>query len=354
MTIQVTWKRVVLTLVGIVALALAVGWSGAVNVAASSGHWPITNWFLHWVMRNSVGTRSALDSPKAAADPQGLVSAAGHFAASCAACHGAPGMRPRAVFQAATPAAPDLARTAPEWSDRELYWIIDHGVKFSGMPAWPARDRPDEIRRMVAFVRRLPTMSPADYVRLTGGIAGIAGAPRFEACAGCHGADGRGRGQPDIPVLGGQTPGYLAAALRAYRDGHRGSGVMANAAALLSDADVTALATRFAAMPGLGGAPARADADAARIVARGLPDRELPACASCHAPGKPYPVLSGQKPAYIAARLRQMRGDDKQVDARQSQATMPVIARRIPEAMIDRLAGYLGSSRPPREADPAK
>lgn len=344
MTIRITWKRAVLALAGIVALALAVGWSGAINVAASSGHWPITNWFLHWVMRNSVGTRSALESPKAAANPQGLVSAAGHFAASCAACHGAPGMRPRAVFQAATPPAPDLARTAEEWSDRELFWIIDHGVKFSGMPAWPARDRPDEIRRMVAFVRRLPTMTPADYARLTGGVAGIAGASRFEACAGCHGADGRGRGQGDIPVLGGQNPAYLEAALRAYRDGHRSSGVMANAAALLSDADAAALAGRFAALPGLGEAPKARDADAERIVARGLPDRQLPACSSCHAPGKPYPVLAGQKPAYLAARLWQMRGDGKKVDARQSQATMPVIARRIPEAMIDRVAAYLGNT----------
>ncbi len=342
MTIRITWKRLALALAGMVALALAVGWSGAINVAASSGHWPITNWFLHWVMRNSVATRSALESPKAAADPQGLVSAAGHFAASCAACHGAPGMRPRAVFQAATPPAPDLARTAKQWSDRELFWIIDHGVKFSGMPAWPARDRPDEVRRMVAFVRRLPTMTPADYARLTGGIAGIAGAPRFEACAGCHGADGRGRGQGDIPVLGGQNPAYLEAALRAYRDGHRSSGVMANAAALLSDADAAALARRFAALPGLGAPPKVRDADAERIVMRGLPDRQLPACASCHAPGKPYPVLAGQKPDYLAARLWQMRGDDKEVDARQSQATMPVIARRIPKEMVDRLAAYLG------------
>lgn len=343
MTIRITWKRAALALAGIVALALAVGWSGAINVAASSGHWPITNWFLHWVMRNSVGTRSALESPRAAADPQGLVSAAGHFAASCAACHGAPGMRPRAVFQAATPPAPDLARTASEWSDRELYWIIDHGVKFSGMPAWPARDRPDEIRRMVAFVRRLPTMTPADYARLTGGVAGIAGAPRFEACAGCHGADGRGRGQGDIPVLGGQNPAYLETALRAYRDGRRSSGVMANAAALLNDADVAALAARYAALPGLEEAPeGRHDAEAERIVTRGLPDRQLPACSSCHAPGKPYPALAGQKPAYLAARIRQMRGDGKKVDARQSQATMPVIARRIPDAMVDRIAKYLG------------
>ncbi len=83
------------------------------------------------------------------------------------------------------------------------------------------------------------------------------------------------------------------------------------------------------------------DAAAARIVEQGLPAKQLPACASCHAPGKPYPVLAGQRASYIAQRLRHWRGDDTVVDARKSHATMPVIARRIPDDMIDPLARYL-------------
>ena len=341
MTARVTWSRIGLALAGAIVLALGVGWSGAINVAASSGHWPVTQWFLHWVMRNSVETRSALNSPDEVADSTGLISAAGHFAGSCMACHGAPGIRPSPVFQAATPAAPNLAETAPAWTDRQLYWILDHGVKFSGMPAWPARGREDEVRRMVTFVRRQPSMSPAQFRALTGGAAGVAGSPRFEACAGCHGADGRGRGAGDIPILGGQRPEYLLGSLRAYRSGDRASAVMGNAAAQLSDDDIRVLAERFAGMTGLGSPLGSGDRAAERIVAQGLPARQLPACLSCHRPGKPYPVLVGQKASYIAARLRQMRGDGKQVDARQSQATMPVIARRIPDDMIDRLARHL-------------
>jgi cytochrome c553 len=347
MTIRITWKRVLALLVAAAMLALAIGWSGAINVAGSSGHWKITDWFLHWVMRNSVKTRSYWQAPEEPSDPKGLVSAAGHFAASCAVCHGAPGLRPSPVLRAATPAAPDLAINAREWEDRHLYWIIDHGVKFSGMPAWPARGREDEIRRMVALVRRLPEMSPAEFRQLTGGVAEIAGSNRFETCAGCHGTDGRGRGQGDIPVLGGQKPAYLLASLKAYRSGDRQSAVMANAVARLSEGDMRLLATRFAAMPGLAGpAPGTGDAAAARIVRQGLPAVALPACASCHTQGKPYPVLAGQKAEYIAARLRRWRGDPHEVDARKSHATMPVIARRIPEEMIDRLAHYLAATPP--------
>lgn len=342
---RITWLRASLAALALGLAGLLFAWSGAFNVAASSGHWAVTDWFLHWVMRNSVETRSALTSPRDAADPSGLVSAAGHFAAACATCHGAPGVKPSPVFEAATPPAPDLAKTAGEWDDRELFWIIDHGVKMTGMPAWPARKRKDEIRRMVALVRLLPTMTPAQFAALTGGAARIAPAPGFASCAGCHGEDGRGRGAGDIPVLGGQKPAYLLAALRAFQNGTRESAIMGHAAARLAEPEMRQLSMRFAAMPGLGGtAPRVADPEAARIVLAGLPDRQLPACASCHTPAKPYPALAGQKASYLAARLRQMRGDEKEIDARKTQATMPVIARRIPEEMIDRLARYLAGS----------
>jgi cytochrome c553 len=100
-------------------------------------------------------------------------------------------------------------------------------------------------------------------------------------------------------------------------------------------------------MPGLADRPATsttasiAHARARQIVERGVPRLELPACASCHGPGKPQPILTGQRASYIALRLRNWKGDGKEIDARQSQAIMPVIARRIPEEMIDPLALYL-------------
>ncbi len=353
MTIRITWARAAATLFGLIVAGLLFAWSGIFNIAASSGHWPITDWFLHWTMRNSVRTHAAFSAPDDPVAQQQLVSAAGHFAASCASCHGAPGRRPSPVMQAATPPAPDLSVNAREWTDRQIFWILQHGVKYTGMPAWAAKDRPDEIRRMVAFVRRLPDMTPAQYDALTGDAAGAGttGAAGLRdgvlaGCTGCHGTDGRGRGQPDIPVLGGQQPAYLLASLQAYATGKRQSAVMANAAAALRPDEMRALARHFAAMPGIGAAsPAAAPdpsmAKAKIIVERGLPAAQLPACASCHAANKPYPVLDGQRASYIAQRLRHWRGEETIVDARKSQSTMPVIARRIPEEMIDPLARYL-------------
>ena len=342
MTIRITWARALLAAVLLGAAGMLFAWSGVMNLAASSGHWKITDWFLHWAMRSSVRTHAAFSSPDDPADATGLVSAAGHFANSCAVCHGAPGVKPSPVMQAATPPAPNLAVNAKEWTDKQLFWILQHGVKYTGMPAWAVQDRPDEVRRMVAFVRRLPGMSPAQYQALVG-EANPAGP--LAQCSGCHGRDGRGRNAPDVPILGGQSPQALLAALQGYADGTRSSAVMQQVAMRMTPAEMREAARAYAAMPGLGAAPtptgANGDAAAARIVTQGLPSEPLPACTSCHAPGKPYPVLAGQRASYIAQRLRHWRGDETVVDARKSHATMPVIARRIPEDMIEPVARYL-------------
>lgn len=355
---HVTLKHAGVWVVVLLVGGLIVAWSGVINVAASSGHWSITDWFLHWVMQNSVRAQAMMTVDEPATDPTGLVSAAGHFAINCAPCHGAPGVRRSTVMQAATPPPPELTHAADSYDGRELFWIIKHGVKFTPMPAWPAQVRDDEVRRMAAFVQRLPRMSPADYRVLAYGSGRIASraAWSFETaladCERCH--EENGRGQPDIPVLAGQNAAYLLAALDAFASGRRPSAVMGAAAARVDRDVLKQLADHYAGLPGLDRradtVAAAVDADdprVARIIADGLPDRDLPACAQCHSPGKRphYPALTGQKAEYLAARLRRWRAGENVVEARKSTLTMPVIARRIPESMIEPLARHFAQSR---------
>ncbi|MBO9724722.1 MAG: c-type cytochrome [Novosphingobium sp.] len=333
MTIRLTWKRLVLGLVAVVLFGMGFAWSGLFPIAASSGHWAITDWFLHWTMQNSARTYSTFQTPKEVHDNGALVSAAGHFRQSCAVCHGAPGTPPSPVMQAATPPAPDLAKTVDDYSDRELFWIVRHGVKYTGMPAWPAGERPDEVRRMVGFLRRLPGMSAEDYRALTAAPPGP-----LARCTGCHGGDGKGRGQTDIPILAGQKEQFLLSALRDFASGKRQGAVMQGAASGMTETEMRAAARYFANLPGLRSGSFAAPHPTAD---RGLPGKQLPSCLSCHAPGKAAPVLSGQRPEYLAARLRQWRGEEAVIDARKPRDPMAVIARRIPEAEIDGLAEAL-------------
>jgi cytochrome c553 len=381
MIVKVTGWRILTAAIVAFVVGMAIAWSGVINIGASTGHWAITDWFLHWAMRNTVRTYAALTvDPKMADLPQDsarLVSAAGHYASQCAVCHGAPGEEPSPVTQAATPPPPDLVGTAGSWSDRQLFWIVKHGIKFTPMPAWPAQDRDDEVRLMAAFVAKLPEMDPDEYRRLAYGENGrvVAGkVTRLEDalpdCERCHADDGRD--QHDIPVLAGQKPAYLAEALRAYASGERSSAVMAAAASRVDAGLIPALADHYAKLPrhlppaaaaatipakggggggGDGGSmqePSEDGPTAEEVVQRGLPEVNLPACSNCHAPGKRphYPRLDGQKAHYMATRLRNWRGKETIVDARKPSDQMPMIARRIPEHLIEPLARHF-ASRPP-------
>src|SRR5690606_21090361 len=58
MMIRITWMRGLLAVAVLATLGLGVAWSGIINIGASTGHWVITDRFLHWAMRNSVRTQS--------------------------------------------------------------------------------------------------------------------------------------------------------------------------------------------------------------------------------------------------------------------------------------------------------
>jgi len=80
------------------------------------------------------------------------------FRASCAACHGLDGRTPSDVGRWMYPRASDLGSAAvQEWSDAELFWIIKHGIRLTGMPGF-GKIHPDErIWHLVYYVRTLPT-----------------------------------------------------------------------------------------------------------------------------------------------------------------------------------------------------
>jgi len=50
---------------------------------------------------------------------------------------------------------------------REQFWIIKHGIKASGMPAWRLTHDDQRIWAMVAFVQKLPELTPEEYQILT-------------------------------------------------------------------------------------------------------------------------------------------------------------------------------------------
>jgi mono/diheme cytochrome c family protein len=85
-----------------------------------------------------------------------------HFADHCASCHANDGSGKTTIGQSLWPKAPDLRQAASQnLTDGELFWIIENGIRFTGMPAWSTGTKEGETAswHLVHFIRRLPKLT---------------------------------------------------------------------------------------------------------------------------------------------------------------------------------------------------
>lgn len=348
---------------GVVALmvgAAVFAWSGIYNVAASSGHFAIVEAFLAFVMRNSVETHAMGVVAPPLSDEDLAILGASHFHGGCAPCHGAPGTPIAPVFRRMLPPPSNLPVAVSEWRGRELFWIVRHGVKYTGMPAWLSERRDDEIWAVVAFLLRLPELDAHGYRALALGEIGDPGeesgreletppdtAEASSACVRCHGAGERGPRSGLAPVLHGQSFEFLMAALEAYADGRRESGIMQQIAAGISPELGRDLAGYYARLPppvvDERGADAAAVERGRLLAEEGDAEAEIPACMACHgADALPaFPRLAGQNAAYVRNQLWLWRSGV--IPGTDAASIMAPIAGRLTDAQIADAAAYFAS-----------
>jgi cytochrome c553 len=340
--------------------------SGLFNVAATEPHSTMTERIIKLTLRRSVSARSASRLGPDLAD-EGLVRlGAKHFRFGCAPCHGAPGSARDAIAASMYPAPPSLSDATRKWETEELFWIIKHGIKMTGMPAWPGAGRDDEVWPLVAFLQRLPGMESEDYLSMSAdavgggsterGPSGHAGDEIVSSCNGCHGGRDSAPVSSLVPSLYGQKAGYLLRALHEYRRNRRQSGIMEPIADRLGDSQLTDLARHYseggrqAVQPASGPV---SDTDSVlrgrEIVEHGAPGGQIPACLACHSAGRSgrFPVLAGLSADYIRNQLRLFQNGVR--DQTAYAAVMSVIARRLSSQQIDDAAAFL-SSLPPGSA----
>ena len=91
-----------------------------------------------------------------------------HFADHCATCHANDGGGQTEIGQRLYPRAPDMRlRETQELSDGELYWIIENGVRLTGMPAWgPGGGGDLDTWKLVHFIRRLKELTPEQLAEM--------------------------------------------------------------------------------------------------------------------------------------------------------------------------------------------
>lgn len=336
--------------------------SGLVPVGASSDHWPLTRWLLQFGMRRSVATHSLLIDVPPLDDPALVLKGATHYHTGCRSCHGSPEHPHPVIAQAMRPAALYLPERVAHWEDAELFYLVKHGVKFTGMPAWPAQQRDDEVWALVAFLRRFPELDVAEYRRLALGAGpspteaapiilsdglDASRAALLEDCTRCHGADGLGRGSA-FPWLAGQPSDHLCNALVAYARGERYSGIMQPIAAGLEVEAIRELAEHFAGLPPAQLPPgdAAAIARGESIALHGIPSQRVPSCVDCHGPSSTrpnpaYPLHAGQPADYLVLQLELFKGGRRGGSA--YAALMRPIASRLTAEQMRDVAAYYAS-----------
>lgn len=140
---------------------------GLYNIAADAPHSRLTYSVIETFREQSIAARSgSIAVPADLAAPARIASGAGLYTEMCSGCHLAPGMEKTEMSQGLYPQAPILFKGSDR-SASEQFWIIKHGIKMTAMPAWGKTHDDRLIWDMVAFIRQLQSLSPAQYQAMT-------------------------------------------------------------------------------------------------------------------------------------------------------------------------------------------
>jgi len=148
-------------LTAIVAAALV--YMGSFDVAADKPHSEPVFWLMNTVRERSVAIRAADTTvPADLADAKRVASGAAQYDEMCSLCHLAPGMKRTEISRGLYPRAPELRRKS-DLTPAEQFWVVKHGFKMTGMPAWGVTHNDKLLWDIVAFLQKLPELSPSEY-----------------------------------------------------------------------------------------------------------------------------------------------------------------------------------------------
>lgn len=150
--------------------------AGAYNVAATDPHLGAVYWVLNTTQVQSVRSHAEELREPLPSDSSALQSGFHHFEEMCVTCHGAPGVSPSEIGKGLNPEPPELSEMVERYSPGELYWIVKNGLKMTGMPAFGPTHSEEELRGIVAFLQRLPELTPEEYQTMKGASESEAGA----------------------------------------------------------------------------------------------------------------------------------------------------------------------------------
>ncbi|MFL1482415.1 c-type cytochrome, partial [Pseudomonas grimontii] len=157
-----------LTAAGVVAAITGAGvvYFGVINVGADEPHSDPVLALLSTARDRSIEVRSR-DIKVPDLSEEALIRAgAGNYNSMCIGCHLAPGIAGTELSNSLYPAPPNLSKLGVDGNPAAAFWIIKHGIKSTGMPAWGKSMADPYIWGMVAFLQQLPSLDAEQYKAL--------------------------------------------------------------------------------------------------------------------------------------------------------------------------------------------
>ncbi|MBB3222085.1 c-type cytochrome [Pseudoduganella umbonata] len=158
----------VLIVFALVVAAVVTG--GLYNFAADDQHSRPVFTLIEHARQRSISTRSAAITVPDLSSQDRIKMGAGNYDAMCAQCHLAPGLGASELSKGLYPAPPNLSKVTV--NPAAAFWVIKHGIKASGMPAWGMSMSDDDVWSLVAFLQQLPRLDEERYRQLVAGSAG--------------------------------------------------------------------------------------------------------------------------------------------------------------------------------------
>jgi mono/diheme cytochrome c family protein len=157
-------RLLLLLAIPIVMALVGLSWLISTGLSARDNPGAFETRFARKVHRLAIPSSARNLSNPMQSSPELLVEARRHFADHCASCHGNDGSGMTEMGQKLNPRVPDMrAAETQNLSDGELYYIIENGVRFTGMPAWGTGGTNDhDTWHLVLFIRHLPNTTNED------------------------------------------------------------------------------------------------------------------------------------------------------------------------------------------------
>lgn len=83
------------------------------------------------------------------------------YSMNCAVCHGSPAKKDNVLGRSFYPPAPQFLDDPADMPDNQNYWIINNGVRYTGMPGWKGTLKDDEIWKVILFLDNMNNLPPA-------------------------------------------------------------------------------------------------------------------------------------------------------------------------------------------------